>query len=380
MRFSIFLTASLTLCIGLVGYVWSRQQIPTSPPVSIQASPSPSSKPIADVPVPPLGVAQKVCGDALPTDEKAYPVIFYPVLVSYSEKNLELVKKHFCKDAIRISNIGLPKYVIQVGSFTNREKAENFQSKLDPYLRKVEGGEPIIIIANPSKLSDRQVGNKNLDTVERIAAAALLNSEQVENLISLEKSRIFYREGSKGIEIGKFKVLVPTYVPPNFTLAEASWISLAPRDENDIKYRLIYKSLNGESFNVQQCEPLGDGPSFLEDSGRIEHSVLGKIRLWYSSYEKSSKYNQITLQGPSPLTFQGKKSGYCFSSGSNSMTRVEKSISMKEAIKIVNSLKALNPKTQFDITPDKGWCCMGWKSDQKRIQQKNEDILQSLKY
>jgi hypothetical protein len=296
--------------------------------------------------------AETVCGDRSPTDPKSYPVNFYPVSVEYSDKNLELVQKHFCEDAIKIKSKSLGKEVVQVASFTSQEKANSFKEKLSQHFSQATIGEPTIVEKPKSDVGDRKPGDENSDTVESIAKSALLNSEQVKQLLDLEESRQFYPKGGDGgREIGKVKALVPTYIPSGFNLVEFSRISPNPESQYDMRYRLRYKSSNGEAFDIANFEMMGDGPAFTSDLGRLDHPLLGKIRLWGSWRDKVDGDGELSFQVPYTLCYRGEPTGYYFYSGKNS--GIGQVISIQEAVKIVNSLKPLNPKTKFDSLPGK---------------------------
>ena len=294
--------------------------------------------------------AEKVCGDRPPEDPTSYPVSFYPVSVEYSVDNLAKIKKHFCEDALKRYSSQAKKDIIQVGSFTGKEKAESFRAKLSQHFRQVTIGEPTIVEKLKTEVSDQKSDNGNLDTVESIAQAALLNSKQTQNLLDLENSNMVYRPKSDvSFEMGKVKVLVPTYVPVGFKLVD--FFRVPPNEYNaELRYRLSYKSLTGEVFDISTLQLLGDGPAFQRDSGRISHKLLGQIRLSYVEFDRL-KNSAISFKVPYQLVYQGQSTGYYFYSGSSG-----KAISIQESIKIVNSLKALNPRTTFDFLPgDNRW-------------------------
>lgn len=89
----------LLLCCIPVGCSFSGNRVPTTPTVERSNEVAKPSQ-IADTSMPPSGQTQKSCGDTLPKDKQAYPVRFYPIFISYSDKNLKLAKKYFCEDAI----------------------------------------------------------------------------------------------------------------------------------------------------------------------------------------------------------------------------------------------------------------------------------------
>jgi hypothetical protein len=337
---------AITFAIALVSACQSpmnQAEVKPSPDISV---PQPSQTP----PLPEK--AKEVCGDPSPMAPDAYPVRFYPVSVEYSDRNLELVKKHFCQDARKMLSKSLGKEVLQVASFTSQEKAQAFKEELSQHFSQSRVGDPTIVEKPKSDVGDRKPGDENLDTVESIAKSALLNSEQVKQLLDLEESRQFYPKGGDGgREIGKVKALVPTYIPSGFNLVEFSRISPNPESQYDMRYRLRYKSSNGEAFDIANFEMMGDGPAFTSDFGRLDHPLLGKIRLWGSWRDKVDGDGELSFQVPYTLCYKGQPTGYYFYSGKNS--GIGKVISREEAVKIVNSLKPLNPETKFDSLPGK---------------------------
>ena len=299
--------------------------------------------------------AEKVCGDRLPEDPASYPVNFYSVSVEYSADNLAKIKNHFCEDALPKTSESLGREVVQVASFISKEKADLFKVKLSQYFGQVTIGEPTIIEKPKTEVRDRKSDDGSLDTVESIAKAALLNSEQTQQLLDLENSRMFSSNEGNKFEIGKVKVIVPTFVPSRFSLHEVSRISAMPRSRHETRYSLRYKSSTGETFDVTNFELIGDGPLFRCDVGRLEHPLLGKINLWYSGSDTVGKDAELSFRIPYTLDYRGQPTGYYFYSGEKN--GLGKMIPREEAIKIVNSLKALNPNTQFDSIPSRsgGW-------------------------
>jgi hypothetical protein len=296
---------------------------------------------------------EKICGDHLPADSKAYPVSFYPVSVEYSDKNLELVHKHFCEDAIKLKSKSLGKEVVQVASFISQEKAKSFKDKLSQHFSQATIGEPTIVEQPKSDVTDRKVGDKSLNTVESISKAALLSDQQARKLLDLEKSRII----ESVHEMGKIKVLVPTYVPPTFTLSS---FFIDKNDPIGVRYQLRYKSENSESFEIASFHLAGDGDAFSCDFGRLNHPILGKIHLWYSQRDRGVDGKSLSFPIPYDLSYQGHLSGYYFFSGAVS-GKGGKIVSREEAVKIVMSLKPLNPNSNFDSSK----ITREWISDDK---------------
>lgn len=108
----------------------------SSPVIENQSSSSPAN------PFESMRFPQPNCGDAMPTDPKAFPVNFYPVFVDYSESNLQIVTSRFCKDAYQMVRQDTNKEAIQVGSFTSFERAELFKAFLQKTFSSGEVGQP----------------------------------------------------------------------------------------------------------------------------------------------------------------------------------------------------------------------------------------------
>ncbi|HIK11671.1 MAG TPA: hypothetical protein IGS52_15660 [Oscillatoriaceae cyanobacterium M33_DOE_052] len=70
---------------------------------------------------------KKSCGDSFPTAIEDFPVSFYPVFVDYTAANLQKIKLNFCEDAYKLIREETGKESIQIGSFTNLERAKAFE-------------------------------------------------------------------------------------------------------------------------------------------------------------------------------------------------------------------------------------------------------------
>jgi hypothetical protein len=74
-----------------------------------------------------LTFPKDICGDELPGDLTAYPVNFYGVFIKeYTERNLNQVKSHLCKDAFQKNQIK-----IQVASILGKDRANTFKRELE---------------------------------------------------------------------------------------------------------------------------------------------------------------------------------------------------------------------------------------------------------
>jgi hypothetical protein len=80
------------------------------------------------------------CGDPLPSDQKAYPINFYPVEAPYSTSNLDKIRANFCRDAFQKTSDGIQ--LVQIASFTNKEKAQAFSSLVKSIVNGVKVGTP----------------------------------------------------------------------------------------------------------------------------------------------------------------------------------------------------------------------------------------------
>ncbi|HEY9657372.1 MAG TPA: hypothetical protein V6C65_02825, partial [Allocoleopsis sp.] len=97
------------------------------------------------VPVPPNPSEQRssysfpanTCGDHNPGGMN----IWYPVYVNYSERNLSLIKGHYCHDAIRNYRENLRLHSIQVASFLSQADAQEFAAFMRHEIGSGEVGE-----------------------------------------------------------------------------------------------------------------------------------------------------------------------------------------------------------------------------------------------
>ncbi len=281
----------------------------------------------ADAPTVPLGKARATCGDPLPKDEKAYPVSFYPVSVKYSEANLEVVKKHFCADAIKRKSEKLGKDVVQVGSFTSRDRASALRSELSANLQEAEIGEPTVIQAT------RNVGE-----------AARLSPQQVSQLKEI-------------VGIGKdFEtqdvVVLPTDIPNDFKAVEFSSArqkTSRPKFTGG-RYSILYKNSKSECFELSGgvIQPIGDEPTKYEKVIPLESPALGAIEIGVTNGDRDS-YNEMIGFTQSMQRIYIGRNEYRFVSHANKNQDQSNSIyscsrmNQEDAIRVVRSMQFLNP-------------------------------------
>jgi hypothetical protein len=78
------------------------------------------------------------CGDPMPYNLAEFPVTYYPIYTDYSAENLQIIKNNFCRDAYKMTRKNTGKFSIQVASFRDYQKAEQFRDFL---IREVGSGE-----------------------------------------------------------------------------------------------------------------------------------------------------------------------------------------------------------------------------------------------
>jgi hypothetical protein len=294
---------------------------------SPEATPLPSSNPIADAPpAVPLGKAKATCGDALPKDEKAYPVSFYPIFVSYSDKNLELVKKHFCEDAIKRRSEKLGKDVVQVGSFTSKERASALKSELSGYLKGVDVGEPTIIQSSIEKVN----------TTQNIGREAKLSPQQVTELQKVVGV-------SKDFQTQEV-VILPSDIPGSFKVKHFSTRKQkfpTPRFAGG-RYTISYENNQNECFSIEGgvIQPMGDEPTKYEKVISLSSPALGTVDLGITDVDTIRGGGFIGFTQSAGRIFIGKNE-YSFSSPGG-MEKCNR-ISQKDAVQLVRSIQFLNP-------------------------------------
>lgn len=157
-----FLIASLSLygvfsIIMALGVNFPKETASLSPQTELEGSPpnpetqeseaateKPSVNPFSEVRFP-----MASCGNPLPKSDEDYPISFYPVFIDHSEANLEKIKSEFCRDSFpkrRESD----KLFIQVSSFTDRAKAQDFADFLAETFGSAEVGQATVVATNPS--------------------------------------------------------------------------------------------------------------------------------------------------------------------------------------------------------------------------------------
>jgi hypothetical protein len=101
---------------------------------------TPSSTPQANFTFARSDYPKPSCGDSLPNDPKFYPISFYPVEAPYSTSNLDKIRANFCRDAFQKTSEGIK--LVQIASFTSKEKAQAFSTLVKSIVNGVKVGTP----------------------------------------------------------------------------------------------------------------------------------------------------------------------------------------------------------------------------------------------
>jgi hypothetical protein len=130
----------------------SQTELEGAPPTpetqeSEVATENPSVNPFSEVRFP-----MESCGDSLPQSDEDYPISFYPVFIDHSEANLEKIASEFCRDSFPQRREG-DQLFIQVSSFTDRAKAQDFADFLAETFASAEVGQATVVATNPNSTS-----------------------------------------------------------------------------------------------------------------------------------------------------------------------------------------------------------------------------------
>ncbi|WP_293354894.1 MULTISPECIES: hypothetical protein [unclassified Microcoleus] len=357
---------------------------PTSNPVVSEPTPTATSNPVASEPTPtatPTPVASEPaptptnspnpfdsdsfpkagCGDTIPTDKKTDTVKLYPVFVDYSDSNLKTIKANYCGDALKITTKDKGKYVIQVASFTDEKRVNQFKEFLARKLENtsVEVGEVTVIGTKPIQKSTKNVAEAAQPTGDEqsqdkkankltsisnsassIGKAAQLTPKQIKELIEME-NRQTVRVDQSNLKLQKVKVILPTYVPSGFEVKDFK-ISLCdnPGENADrYSYDITYSNSSNSSFNIQTrpCRVRRSDPTVVKDI-QLPSEKFDRVNLKLTKFDKSKDDTQISGEilssdSESPGSFQNLLS--LTSNGSNS-------VNWQEAQKIIKSMDYLN--------------------------------------
>jgi hypothetical protein len=91
---------------------------------------------------------QSSCGDDKPNDPNLTSVDFYPINIPYSDETLEIVTQKFCRDAYQKTDRSTGDKIIQVASFTEKSKAQEFVDFIGETITGAYVGNPTTIYLN----------------------------------------------------------------------------------------------------------------------------------------------------------------------------------------------------------------------------------------
>ena len=279
------------------------------------------------------------CGDSLPQERRSYPVEFYPIYLEYSEENLIKVKSNFCKDAF-VKDVDGNK-VIQVASFTKKtgifDNGYDLMELLKNEFNKVYEGSSRVIPENPSSKQNNDSNAATKDISESVYKSAKLNQKQVEQLLSMPQVEPDYNPDEINFTLG---VLVPTYLPDGFRIDEFN--------VSDNSYYIFYQNSNNQCFVLEgfPVPSIGDEPTGF-DMVEVQSPILGRVALEYTDTDSIDGSSYVG--NPGPYFTNGKFHAYTFKSpgfrpfDSPKYEQKCNSISVQEAVKVVESLRYLNP-------------------------------------
>lgn len=265
--------------------------------------------------LPNIDLLTQNCGDNL---EKisSYPKEIYPIfVVSFDEKIKNFITSNFCEN-VREGYTSESGTVLVLGYFLDKTKAEDLKNTLSNYLSDIKIGTPYEMKVAPSEL-------RNL---------AKLNDSQVQELLSMN------RNNQRNIN---FKPIVPTYVPEGFEIRN---VSVEDDRRWGPSYGILYKNNNNFCFSIGgESGGFGDGPRDYQPIEVIS-PALGKVILEYTENHRDRTQSSLGTS----LVYGGVLgSQQAYGLGSGPPRRVGdqecRSISIQEAVKIVESLQYLNP-------------------------------------
>ncbi|MCF3578547.1 hypothetical protein [Planktothrix agardhii] len=279
---------------------------------------------ISDLSIQSLSFNNNFCGDNLTRLQSEFPIVVYPVVIDMdisdienSKQLLEEIKLLSCSFIIKQEK---EERQIMLALFTNKERAKNFI--LSSRIPKARVGNPVRI-EHPPDAEVAQLGQINTSLVSWLI------------YIGAEKEKLF-------------KIIVPTHIPPNFSLASINITFGQYRS-----YKLSYQGINGECFSMegrgwdggaggdfsrfQQIDIKSDifrTEKFIygegHDNKSFFSSAMGVMLIDDNSISKSSIEGSYDFISPPPFRFSSDYSSDC------------KVLAVPELVKIFKSMKYLN--------------------------------------
>ncbi|MCF3578551.1 hypothetical protein [Planktothrix agardhii] len=273
--------------------------------------------------LPKIDLSPKYCGDNL-ENISSYPTKIYPVFFDvgnypsdsskYRGEIQEFIKSNFCEN-VRRGYASDFFEVLVLGYFLDKNQAEELKNTVGHYLSDVKVGTSYEMKVAPSELRD----------------LAKLNEAQVQEILSMDKNN--YRNQT-------FKPIVPTYVPEGYQIAK---FSLMDDRRWGPSYGILYKNNNNFCFSIGGSSGgWGDGPRDYQPVEVIS-PALGKVILEYTDNHRDRTQSSLVTSVYGGVL--GSQQAYGLGSGPPRRVGDKecRSISIQEAVKIVESLQYLNP-------------------------------------
>ena len=252
---------------------------------------------------------------------------YYPVYIEYSAESLKNVEALFCtglRPPNRVFRRDVNKESIEVAFFNSFERANTFREIIASRFSSAEVGNPITI----QSAQDSQDIGLYQHIINRIASTFFpkIGEGDFKNL-----KKLIDRENS-GIK--NFQVALPTYIPDAFQR-----VDIEIHDKNRIKYHAeyTYDSRNSsQCFRVSGDDGRWGGDTRAFTSLNVSSSSLGNVRLDYVSFDRVGDVSQVFFRKRVPEIKEVVSNHY-------SMVSCKDGISLSEAIKIVESIRFLEP-------------------------------------
>ncbi|GEM_PF-3083837 len=304
-----FLIASLSLygvfsIITALSVNFQKETASLSPQTELEGSPpnpetqkseavteKPSVNPFSEVRFP-----MASCGNPPPKSDKDYPINFYPVFIDHSEANLEKVKSEFCQDSFpkRREN---DKLFIQVSSFTDSAKAQDFADFLAETFSSAEVGQATVVATNPNSTSARTSPSPSPTPQPRQARRSPPSRE--------EFSKMIMNCGSQNRDTQVFEQLeIDCYI--NYINSSKLQFDNYGRDWYEIMTDkgLVWNDSLGSSFVSGKMYILISPSGSV--SGDLHREVINRIELEARKIKNNQVSRTITIRcSDSPLTVWG---------------------------------------------------------------------------
>jgi hypothetical protein len=265
----------------------------------------------------------EVCGDLLPNDSQAYPIILHPVYVKdYSKFNL--VKSEVCKNSVspkRSAGNRIPEG-FNVGYFTDLDRANQKAELIQRDFGTASVETPITIKKKPPSFSAVAEDSQ------------IIKSQQFSGFIN------FLKQNSENVELN---AIVPTYIPPGFKINDLAFGSNDAYNDSYIYYRVSYDNSLGSCFQVSGTSMRGGAGVGDIETLEVYAPALGEVIIMYVKYDRENQPPWMSIE---PIQKSGIiPTNILYSFGS--VTKGENlgcttTLSMNEAAKVVESLQYLN--------------------------------------